>query len=342
MKLLHLREKIPWFGSHSGYEQLTRHLPVPVSIVKPREGKMIRYLGSSFARLRGRDGRGAASFSQAEFQFRRQWTKPDASHILYLESHRDILGDWRGRQKKLTATIHLPPSAWKQNELKKLSCLDAALILYRRDIPFFESYVGKGRVHFLLHGTDTVFFKPDARKISTPPRILYSGVYLRNESMLVRVLERIVKKFPEVKFDLLVPAHHRGSSSLVPLLNHPAVTWHAGLSDEQLRDLYQKSYLMLLPMNESGANTAVVESLTSGLPVVTTDVGGVRDYGGGDLFPVAPNNDDEMMLGLVEKYLSNPSWRNEVSARVRRFAEEKMAWPLIAELHMEFYRKLAA
>ena len=46
-------------------------------------------------------------------------------------------------------------------------------------------------------------------------------------------------------------------------------------------------------MNESGANTAVVESLACGLPIVTTDVGGIRNYGGNDLFPIVNNNDDE-------------------------------------------------
>ena len=342
MKVLHLREKIPWFGSHSGYEQLTRHLSPPVAVVKPRSGHFVRYLGSSYARLRGRSGRGAASFSQLEFHWRRKFSGPDANHILYLESHLDILNDWHGRQLNVAGTIHLPPSVWKPENCQLLSRLDAAVILYRKDIPFFESHLGKDRLHFILHGTDTEFFKPDAAKVSTPPRILYSGVYLRNEAMLVRVVGRLVKTFPEVKFDLLVPQHHRNSPPLAPLLHHTAVTWHAGLSDEQLRDLYQESYLMLLPMNDSGANTAVVEALTSGLPVLTTDVGGIRDYGGGDFLPVVANNDDDAMVALAEKYLSQPQWRNEVGLRCRQFAQEKMAWPLIAQQHLEFYRKLAA
>ena len=342
VKLLHLREKIPWFGSHSGYEQLTRHLPSPVAVVKPRRGLLARYLGSGYARFHGRYGRGAASLSEMEFRFRRKSMRPAASHILYLESHLDVLNDWSGRQKNLVGTIHLPPSVWKPEQVHLLSRLDAAVVLYRKDIPFFESHVGKGRIHFILHGTDAEFFKPDASKISMPPRILYSGVYLRNEAMLVRVLERLLKKFPEVRFDLLVPRHHRNSPPLAPLLNHPAVTWHAGLSDEELRALYQKSYFLLLPMNDSGANTAVVEALTSGLPVLTTDVGGIGDYGGNDFFPIVQNNDDDAMVALAEKYLSQPEWRHEISRRCRQFAEEKMAWPLVARKHLELYQKLAA
>jgi len=160
--------------------------------------------------------------------------------------------------------------------------------------------------------------------------------------MLVRVLERLVKKHPDLRFDLLVPAHHRHSPALAPLLQHPAVIWHAGLNDEQLRELYQKSYLMLLPMNHSGANTAVVEALTSGLPVVTTDVGGIRDYAGGEIFPVVPNDDDDAMVALVEQYLADPSWRNETARRCREFVEQKMAWPLVAQKHLEFYQTLTA
>jgi glycosyltransferase involved in cell wall biosynthesis len=189
---------------------------------------------------------------------------------------------------------------------------------------------------------DTEFFKPDRAKANSPPRILYSGVYLRNEPMLVRVVERLAEEMPELRFDLLVPEHHRNSPALLPLAKHPAVSWHAGINDEQLRELYQSSRLMLLPMNDSGANTAVVEALSSGLPVVTTDVGGIRDYAGGDVLPVVANNDDEGMIVLVKQYLSKSAWRDEIGQRCRQFAEQELAWPLVAQRHLEAYRELAA
>ena len=344
MKILHLRERIPWFGGHSGYEQLTRQVRElqAVHTVSPREGRLARYSGSTYARLRGRYGRGAASLSELEFRLRRRWQRPDASHVLYLENHFELLETWTETRRDVMGTIHLPPAVWKPEQCRLLARLGSALVLYQRDIPFFEQHVGKGRVGFIHHGADVEFFKPAPARIADPPRILYGGVYLRNEPMLVRVLERLVKKTPDLRFDLLVPAHHRGSPALASLLPHPAVTWHAGLNDEQLRDLYQRSYLMLLPMNHSGANTAVVEALTSGLPVATTDVGGIRDYAGGEVFPVVANNDDDAMVALVEQYLANPLWRHETGRRCRAFVEQKMAWPLVAQKHLEFYQTRTA
>jgi len=308
--------------------------------VKPRQGQLARFSGSAYARLRGRYGRGSTSLCELEFRFQRRFRRPDVSHILYLENHFELLDAWDGIQTDLVGTIHLPPLIWKPEQCNLLSRLNLALVLYKRDIPFFEQYVGKGRVHFIHHGADTEFFKPDLSTLNTPPRILYSGVYLRNEPMLVRVLHQLVKANPSLRFDLLVPNHHRNSPALAPLLKHPAVTWHAGLNDEQLRELYQKSYLMLLPMNESGANTAVVEALTSGLPVVTTDVGGIRDYSGGDVLPVVANNDDDAMVALVEKYLANPGWRDEIGKRCRQFTEQQLAWPFVAKKHLAIYQEL--
>ncbi|MGO8696317.1 MAG: glycosyltransferase family 4 protein [Limisphaerales bacterium] len=280
--------------------------------------------------------------SELEFRFYRRFRRADASHILYLEGHFDLLNSWTNARKDLIGTVHLPAPVWKAEECKLLSRLNLALVLYQRDIPFFEQYLGKGRVQFVHHGVDTEFFKPDLPKLNAAPRILYSGVYLRNEAMLVRVIGQLIKIIPELHFDLLVPQHHRKSAPLAPLINHPAVTWHAGLTDGQLRDLYQKSYLMLLPMTDSGANTAVVEAVASGLPVVTTDVGGIRDYGGGDIFPVVANNDDGAMVALVEQYLANPKWRNGLGRRCRQFAEQTLAWPLIVQKHLEVYQQLIA
>jgi glycosyltransferase involved in cell wall biosynthesis len=342
MKLLHLRDRIEWFGDHSGYEQLTRHVGASEKVwtVKPRHGLVARYAGSSYARMHGRSGRGATSLTELEFRLKRKWRRPQASHILYLENHFALLGDLQGKQPGLFGTFHLPQSVWTPEQCQLLGRLHGGVVLYRRDMDFFEKYLGKGRLRFIHHGADVEFFRPDPSKLNGAPRLLYSGVYLRNEPMLVRLVQKLSVKHPEIRFDLLVPEHHRKTSELGPLLNHPAVTWHAGLNDEQLRDLYQKAYLMLLPMKDSGANTAVVEALASGLPLATTDVGGIRDYGGGDLYPVAANNDDESMIALVERYLANPAWRNEVAAGSRQFAEQKMAWPVVARKHLETYREL--
>lgn len=344
MKVLHLRESIPWFGGHSGYEQLTRHLPAPHEVwtVKPRNGQMARYLGSSYARIHGRIGRGATDLSELEFRMCRRLRRPDASHILYLDYHFDLLNAWPKAPKDLIGTVHLPPSVWQPEQCKLLSRLDSAIALYQRDIPFFERHLGKGRVRFIHHGADTNFFKPDVTKRKATPRILYSGVYLRNEPMLVRMVERLAQLIPEARFDLLVPQHHRKSPALAPLLRHPMVSWHGGLNDDQLRALYQRSHLMLLPMNDSGANTAVVEALASGLPIATTDVGGIRDYGGGSIFPVVANNHDDEMISLVEQYFSRPDWREQVGKSCRAFAEERLAWPLVVQQHLDIYKQLSA
>jgi glycosyltransferase involved in cell wall biosynthesis len=84
----------------------------------------------------------------------------------------------------------------------------------------------------------------------------------------------------------------------------------------------------------------VVEALSCGLPILTTDVGGIRDYGGGTVFPVVGNNTDEAMLELVERYLDNSAWRDQVVLACRRFAEQTLAWPLVARRHMEIYSEL--
>ena len=119
------------------------------------------------------------------------------------------------------------------------------------------------------------------------------------------------------------------------------IRWHERLQEAELLKLYQESRLLLMPMNDSGVNTAIVEALASGLPIITTDVGGIRDYGGGSVYTVVANNDNDAMIALVEEYLNNEDRRNEAGEKCRAFAEQNLSWPLVAQKHIEAYKDLS-
>ena len=337
--IITLVDKIGWFGRFTGYEALPQFISGPVVRVTPRRNLFARIVGKLYCTIkRWPPQNHATTFSELELLCR--WRrKPGAiAHLLYGDFHLRFFTRWERAPRTWVSTIHLPPSQWSAENLNCLRHVQSAIMLYQRDIAYFEQFTGAGRIRFVHYGVDVDFFRPAATH--STHRLLFAGAYLRNPPMLARVIQRLHVAHPELRFDLLVPMHARSQAGFETIEKHSAVTWHAGLSDEDLRKLYQDSYLLLLPMNESGANTAVVESLACGLPIVTTDVGGIRDYGGGSFFPVVKNDDDDAMVALVEQYLQEPVWREQVAAEGRRFAESTLAWPLVAKKHLDAYEEL--
>jgi glycosyltransferase involved in cell wall biosynthesis len=335
-----LEDKIPWFGRHTGYEALPQFVMGSVMQVRPRNTLFARVFGKLYSMWKRWPARSqAATFSELELLWRWRRQPGAIAHTLYGEEHLRFFTRWNRAPRTWVATIHLPPSQWSEERFEHLRHVQSAILLYQRDIAVFEQFTGEGRIRFIHHGADVDFFRPAVTH--SADRLLFAGAYLRNPPMLARIIQRLHTSHPGLRFDLLVPIHARSQPGFETITNHPAVTWHAGLSDEQLRSLYQQSLLLLLPMNESGANTAVVEALACGLPIVTTDVGGIRDYGGGSIFPVVKNDDDDAMVALVEQYLEKPDWREQVGAECRRFAENTLAWPLIAQRHLRVYEELA-
>lgn len=334
----------PWFGEHTGYQQLVRYitdLNPRTRVIGPRRTLRDRLIGKLYSTYRGWPERNQID-AAAEFRFDRAKGGPNAvRHILHFDEQSWFVDRWKKAPHEIIGTIHLPPTRWPEVEMQHLGCLSSAIVLYQRDVDFFETKVGAGRVLFVRHGVDTVFFRP-GESAPPPVRLLFAGHYLRNTAMLERVVTRLAEKHPELRFDILVPPAFRNLPGLPALRGREEVTWHGGLSDVELRQLINNAYLVLLPMDESGANNAVVEALACGTPVVTTDVGGIRDYGGGTVFPLVANNDDEAMIHLVEKFLDDSSWRNEVAARCRQFAVNQLAWPIVAQQHLAAYEALLA
>ncbi len=219
--------------------------------------------------------------------------------------------------------------------LTALARLRSALILYRADIPFFEQYVGKSRVVYAPHGVDVRQFVPTTEPATSVPRLLVSGQFGRDFELLEQVFDRIRAEFPSAQLDIVGTHHARYEPVLQRLAALRGVTVHAYVSDRELLQHYQRATLLLLPLRAAGANNALVEALACGLPVVATDTGGVRDYGGGSIFPVAAPGDVDVFVREVRDLLHQTDRRRAVAAACRRFAEQQLSWPSVAVQHAD-------
>jgi len=332
-----------WYGSHSGYyEQLPKYLDslIPQKLVRPRKGWIARALGKSIAYAYSYPPRDQSK-TLAEFEFLNMVKRSGCVGLVAAaEDHLPMISRLGKKHGNIAATIHFPPTHWSEEKTRTLSRLSSAIILYSRDLEFFERIVGKERVRFVPHGVDTDFFVPDESIQSRDEsfHVLVVGQFDRDFRRIHKLLKILTERFSSLTIDVVIAEHGLRIDHAKSLVEFPNCVRHSGISDETLRYLYQRARLLFLPMIASGANNAFVEALACGTPIVTNDVGGIRDYGGGTVFPLATTDDE--LLDLASEYLCNDSLYKKQSIACRQFAEEQLRWDRSSELHLEALRSL--
>ena len=114
---------------------------------------------------------------------------------------------------------------------------------------------------------------------------------------------------------------------------------YSDVGDDQLRSLYQSSAALLMPLTDATANNALLESLACGLPIISTDLPGTRDY---------LDNTESLLFkpgdvnGLVEAALTilNDSNRRRAMAASSRARARSLSWASIGEQTLALYQSL--
>lgn len=335
---------VPWFGNMSGECAMLPYLETYCSLTRfaPRSGFAERLAGKTFSLANGMGSRNQA-ISAMEFRlllWSHRRSGKSIIHLLRSEEHVAFMYRNMLKSHNVVATVHLPLALWTESYIESLSKCSGLISYFSSGAQKLQELLPGKEIVFIHDGVETSFFRPAPYDHSSP-RLLFAGVYLRNVEMLARVVPRIMKKWPNVQVDLLVPVKRRDGKAFKYLARLPKVTFHAGLADAQLLQLYQSAYLLILPMDDSGANTSILEAMSCGVPVVTTDVGGIRDYGGGHIFQVCANNHDDDFVEIVEAYMGSNTLRDTIGRASRQFCEETLSWRLIAAKHYDFYSRIA-
>lgn len=340
--LIVVEDHIPWFGAHTGYERLVDHLPDDLrrAVLRPGTGNWSRLRGKLFSMRHG-IGPAPQGHVHAVAQLGRELSRDPRAvgHILYGDHFLDYFVHLpAGARERSVLTLHQPRAVWTGPRLAALRDVPHRIFLFSPAPADFPDHPD-GWTTRILHGVDITFFRPAPH--APERRVLFSGVHLRNVEMLEAVAAEMLRRDPTVVFDMLVPTARRNLPAFENLLGRDNICWHANLSDVQLRSLYWRAAVMFLPLHDSGANTAVVEALACGLPIVTTDVGGIRDYGGGVVFPLVANHDVGSALELISGLLDDSVARSRQAAAQRAFAVANLDWAKIAREHVAAYARLA-
>lgn len=342
MKISFLYNKIHWFGKYSGYECLIDYLPSNTksylfnasasTLIKKLLGKIYQYKFKIFNQTTF----GLASACQFLYH-----DKADVKHILYLENHLHLLKIASKKELQyIIGTIHLPLSQWSATQLSQLKNLEQGIILYEKEMDSFKSYMPDANLKFIRHGVDNDFFKPNLQLKKNYHQILCVGHYLRDFETLAQVFKIIKRKNNDAELHLIIPQQHRNNQVMEKITVLENVFFHENLSDLELLNFYQTSGFMLMPMLDSGANTAIVQSIACGLPIVTTNNGGIHSYGGQTIFPVFKPDAIDEMASFSLNLMKDISLNKTYSEKIRQFSLDKLDWKIIAKEHFEFYKTL--
>lgn len=233
---------------------------------------------------------------------------------------------------RIVIILHQPPS-WMRLHGRDVSLLDRlrGVVCLSESHATWLRRVTKAPVFVMKHGVRHDFFVPRSDGgASDGKRLLFVGVWLRDVETLEKTMALIWERHPSTTLDCVTPFEFRTHPSHLRMSLDDRIRWHAGLSGEALRSLYQQSDVMVMPLIDGTANNAVNEALACGLPIVSTRIGGSVDYvpeGAGEL---CPPGDAGAHAEATIAFMESRDRRERAGQIGRRFAVDHLDWGAIA------------
>jgi glycosyltransferase involved in cell wall biosynthesis len=241
-------------------------------------------------------------------------------HILYGDNSYHYLGKLNGwRRHRVMATFHLPARRLAQDvqKVELFGLLSAIVVVGRNQFPSFTDYLPKERIFFVPYAVDTSFFIPPAdHNVREHYLCLFVGSHLRDFNTLRQLIENARILAPQLKFVVVLhPLHIHLLDGVVG--NYIVLS---NVSDSKLLSLYQQASLLIQPLHDSTTNTSLLEAISCGLPVVVSEVGGVRDYLNDEIASFVPPYDASSMLEAILTLIENPLKRRQMAEMARENA----------------------
>ena len=264
----------------------------------------------------------------------------------------------KGKIKKLVMTLHMDAAATGlkgfifdlHRKLFQRRVLDAAdvLIASSSDYARHSSFAPwADRVIELPFGVDEQRFVPALdRDAFRPFTVLFVGGMDRAHSFKgVAVLLEAISRVPNIKAKLIGDGNLRSSyESLAHRLSiSDRVSFLGKLSSEELPAAYQSSDVLVLPslLGAEAFGLVALEAQSSGIPVIASDLPGVRTVvADGESGILVPSGDVEALADAILRLESDKELRANMGIAGRKRVLDRFTWSRHVQELLEIYRSL--
>jgi glycosyltransferase involved in cell wall biosynthesis len=168
--------------------------------------------------------------------------------------------------------------------------------------------------------------------------------HIKGVDYLIDAFEKVAQQIPDARL-LLVGrgpdeewlqeyAREKGLSS---------ITFVGWVNKEDLPYYYNVSEMLVLSSNHEGLPLIITEAMSSGIPVVSTDVGGVRDLlVDGETGFLVPCEDVAGLADRMIRLLSNNDEREHMGAAGRKLVEEQFTRQVVGQRLANILRECAS
>jgi glycosyltransferase involved in cell wall biosynthesis len=149
----------------------------------------------------------------------------------------------------------------------------------------------------------------------------------KNVSMLLKTFFLLRKKFPSLTLYVVGSRPMSCQLNTIPQSHLKNVIFTGNVSSEQLDSLYQTAYLKLVTSHQEGFGIAALDALAHGIPVVSTDCGGISDFViHGKTGFLVPVNDNKTMAMYVEKLLEDKNIYETCSHQTQKLVKQHFSY----------------
>ncbi len=252
-------------------------------------------------------------------------------HFLNGESACYLTPRFKGENAVL-ATYHQPPSFMEEiiPDKSHFPLHDGVVVIAPNQVEYFESLVGVGKVHLVPLGVDVDFF-PFGPPEGRVRRCLFVGNWLRDFATLVGAVRIIKDTDPSVEVACVTPKKNHA------LFTGLDVALLTGIPTADLLELYRTSSAFIFPIADGTGNTALLEAMCGGLPVVANRKVLATGYVSEECACIVDDGDASAMARHCLELTRDEGLRRRKSDAVRQWVAERFNWRRVAAIQREVY-----